>query len=228
MQPSPISFNNSAAFYDVDGTLIKTNVVHAFSFYATRQPSLLATGKKTLGTVLSLPLFAVADKVSRKWFNELFYETYAGTSEDRLVVLADELFEEVILPNIYPRTKHLIDQSKRAGIRQVLVTGGLDFTMSRLAAYLGVDDVIANRLEFRDGYATGKLQKPFVAGATKADIMRAYAAQHQIDLTKSWAYSDSFSDYPMLAAVGHPTATNPDARLRAIARSYDWPTLDLR
>ena len=55
MQPSPISFNNSAAFYDVDGTLIKTNVVHAFSFYATRQPSLLATGKKTHGTVLSLP-----------------------------------------------------------------------------------------------------------------------------------------------------------------------------
>ena len=52
--------------------------------------------------------------------------------------------------------------------------------------------------------------------------------QHQLDLSKSWAYSDSFSDYPMLAAVGHPTATNPDARLRAIARSYDWPTLDLR
>ena len=83
------------------------------------------------------------------------------------------------------------------------------------------------RLEFVDNYATGKLKKPFVAGATKAEIMRAYAAEHGVDLAKSWAYSDSFSDYAMLAVVGHPTAVNPDFRLRAMARSYDWPVLDL-
>ena len=70
-------------------------------------------------------------------------------------------------------------------------------------------------------------KKPFVAGATKADIMRAYAKQHEIDLAESWAYTDSFSDYPMLAVVGHPTACNPDFRLRSLARSYDWPVLDL-
>jgi phosphoserine phosphatase len=99
--------------------------------------------------------------------------------------------------------------------------------MKPLARYLGADDLIANRLEFVDHYATGKLGKPFVAGATKADIMRAYARQHDIDLAQSWAYSDSFSDYPMLAVVGHPTACNPDFRLRSLARSYDWPVLDL-
>jgi len=66
-----------------------------------------------------------------------------------------------------------------------------------------------------------------VAGATKADIMRAYAKQHGVDLAESWAYSDSFSDFPMLAVVGHPTACNPDFRLLRIARSYDWPVLDL-
>jgi phosphoserine phosphatase len=99
--------------------------------------------------------------------------------------------------------------------------------MKPLAKYLGVDDVIANRLEFVDHYATGKLHKPFVAGATKADIMRAYAKQHDLDLAESWAYTDSFSDYPMLAVVGHPTACNPDFRLRSLARSYDWPVLDL-
>jgi len=93
--------------------------------------------------------------------------------------------------------------------------------------HLGVDDLIANQLEFVDNYATGKLKKPFVAGATKADIMRAYAKQHAIDLAASWAYTDSFSDYPMLAVVGHPTACNPDFRLRSLARSYDWPVLDL-
>ena len=130
---------------------------------------------------------------------------------------------------IRPRTRarDLIAESRRAGVRQVLVSGALDFTMRPLARYLEVDDVIANRLEFKDGYATGKLRKPFIAGATKAQIMRDYARAHGVDLAESWAYSDSFSDFPMLTVVGHPTAVNPDLRLRSIARSYDWPVLDL-
>jgi HAD superfamily hydrolase (TIGR01490 family) len=222
-----MKYKNSAAFYDVDGTLIRINIVHAFAFYASRQPSLIESARRTVKTAASVPLFWAADKVSRKWFNEIFYRSYQGDSEDRLVVLAEELFEEVIKPNIYPRAADLIAESRRAGCRQVILSGALDFTMAPLARYLGVDDYIANRLEFRDGYATGKLQKPFVAGATKADIMRTYARAHAIDLAASWAYTDSYSDFPMLAVVGRPTAVNPDLRLRSVARSYDWPVLDL-
>ncbi|MFT3700228.1 MAG: HAD family hydrolase [Kofleriaceae bacterium] len=220
-------YKNSAAFYDVDGTLIKINIVHTFAFYAARQPGLIDSARRTLKTAASIPVFWAADKLSRKWFNEIFYRSYEGASEDRLIVLAEELFEDVIKPNIYPRAKALIDESKRAGVRQVLISGALEFSMKPLAKYLGVDDLIANKLEFVDHYATGKIEKPFVAGATKADIMRAYAKQHGIDLAESWAYTDSFSDYPMLAAVGHPTVCNPDFRLRSLARSYDWPVLEL-
>jgi HAD superfamily hydrolase (TIGR01490 family) len=218
----------SAAFYDVDGTLIKTNIVHAFGWYARHQPTLSASLIKSAKTALSVPLFAVADKLSRKVFNELFYGYYAGEPQDRLIVLAEELFEDVIKPSIFPRVPDLIAESRRAGCRQVLISGGLDFTVRPLARYLGVDDFIANTLEFENGYATGHLGKPFVAGATKAVIMRDYASKHGIDLTHSYGYSDSYSDYPMLAVVGHPTAVNPDWRLRATARSYDWPVLDLR
>jgi HAD superfamily hydrolase (TIGR01490 family) len=227
--PQPHSkYKNSAAFYDVDGTLIRINIVHTFAFYATRQPSLIESAKRTLTTAASVPLFWAADKISRKWFNEIFYRSYQGASEDRLVELSEELFDEVIEPNIFPRARDLIEESRRAGCRQVLLSGALDFTMRPLARHLGVDDLIANRLEFDDnGYATGKLKKPFIAGATKAEIMRDYAAKHGLDLARSWAYSDSFSDFPMLAVVGHPTAVNPDLRLRSIARSYDWPVLDL-
>lgn len=221
------SYKHSAAFYDVDGTLISINIVHSFAFYAQRQPSLLEAARKWGGTIASLPLFWAADKVSRKWFNELFYRLYEGMSEDRLVTLAEELFDEVIKPRIFPGTRALIDESRRAGCRQVLISGALDFTLRPLAEYLEVDDFIANRLEFHEGYATGKLAKPFVGGATKADIMRRFAREHDVDLTESWAYSDSYSDFPMLAVVGHPTAVNPDFRLRSIARSYDWPVLDL-
>jgi HAD superfamily hydrolase (TIGR01490 family) len=217
----------SAAFYDVDGTLIKANIVHAFAYYALNQPTILGSLVKTAQTVVSLPLFWAADKLSRKAFNELFYRYYAGQSEDRLHVLAEEMFEDVIKPTIFPGTQDLIEESRRAGCRQVLLSGGLDFTVRPLAEYLKMDDYIANRLEFSGGYATGRLEKPFVAGASKAVIMRDYAARHGLDLAECWAYSDSYSDYPMLAVVGRPTAVNPDFRLRAVARSYDWPIVDL-
>ena len=218
----------SAAFYDVDGTLIKTNIVHAFAWYAMNQPTLRGSFVKSVRTALSLPAFLIADKLSRKLFNELFYKTYAGQPEDRLILLAEELFEDVIKPGIYPRTRDLIEESRRAGCVQVIVSGGLDFTVRPLARYLGVEHIIANVLEIEDGYATGQLRKPFVAGATKAQVMRDFAAQHGIDLARSWAYSDSYSDFPMLTVVGHPTAVNPDLRLRTVARSYDWPVLDMR
>lgn len=224
-QNAPASI--TAAFYDVDGTLIRTNVVHSFAYYEQRHASLWRSARATVKTAASIPLFWAADKLSRKWFNELFYRSYEGASEDRLVVLAEELFTDIIKPNIYPGAPDLIAESRRTGARQVLVSGALDFTMKPLARFLGVDDLIANRLEFKDGYATGKIGKPFVAGATKAEIMRMYARRHGVDLARSWAFSDSYSDYPMLAVVGHPTAVNPDFRLRQTARSYDWPVLDL-
>lgn len=219
--------SRAAAFYDVDGTLIRANIVHAFAYYAWNQPTILGSLSKSIQTALSLPLFWAADKVSRKVMNELFYRYYKGQSEDRLIVLAQELFDDVIKKTIYPGAGELIDESKRAGCRTVLVSGGLDFTVRPLAQYLHVDDLIANRLEFEGGYATGRLEKPLVAGATKAVLIRDYATKNDLDLSASSAYSDSYSDYAMLAVVGRPTAVNPDLRLRALARSYDWPVVEL-
>ena len=90
MPSSHPKYKNSAAFYDVDGTLIRINIVHTFAFYAQRQPSLLESLKRTVLTAASIPVFWAADKVSRKWFNEIFYQSYQGASEDRLVMLAEE------------------------------------------------------------------------------------------------------------------------------------------
>lgn len=224
--PEPVQ-STAAAFFDVDGTLIDANIVHAFGWYARHQPTLFGSAKKTLKTAASLPLLAIADKLSRKLFNELFYSYYAGESEDRLLVLAEELFEEVIRPRIYPRVPELLAQARRAGLKLVIVSGGLDFIVRPLAKHLGVDDFIASTLEFERGYATGQLGRPHVAGAQKAVLIRDYADEHGIDLRRSHAYTDSYSDYAMLTVVGHPTAVNPDLRLRTVARSYDWPIIML-
>ncbi|MEO9193389.1 MAG: HAD-IB family hydrolase [Polyangia bacterium] len=216
-----------AAFFDVDGTLIETNIVHAFAWYARHQPTLLGSAKKTLKTALSLPFFAVADRISRKAFNELFYAYYEGESEDRLHVLAEELFEDVVRPAIYARTPALLAQARRAGLKLVIVSGGLDFIVRPLAQHLGVDDFIASSLEFSRGHATGRLGKPLVAGTEKAVLIREYAEKHGIDLSRSHAYTDSYADYAMLTVVGHPAAVNPDLRLRTVARSHDWPIIEL-
>lgn len=220
--------STKAAFYDVDGTLISTNVVHAYAYYAMNRGSLLGMAGRTLGAVASLPLFAGLDLVNRKVFNEFFYRYYAGLSEDRLLTLAEDLFEDVLQDAIFPKAKDLIDEARRSGCRIVLVTGALDFTIMPLARHLGADDVIANKMQFVGGVATGKVIPPIVEGAFKANAIRDYCVRNQVALDKSHAYSDSASDYAMLAIVGRPTAVNPDLRLRQLARAYNWPVLDLR
>ena len=214
-----------AAFFDVDGTLVRTNIVHSFAFYAMNQGTIFGTAWHTAKTVASLPFLWAADQANRKIFNEVFYEFYRGQSEDRLLLLAEELFDRVLRPAVYPGAPRLIEEARRAGCRVVLCTGALDFTVRRLAEHLGADDLIANRMHFVDGFATGRVVPPIVEGAHKALAIRDYCIREELALDQSFAYSDSFSDYPMLAVVGHPAAVNPDLRLRGVARAYEWPVL---
>jgi HAD superfamily hydrolase (TIGR01490 family) len=218
----------AAAFYDMDGTLVRTNLVHAFAYNARNQQGLLRSLKKTLATFASVPLFMAADFYNRRLFNDIFFVRYRGESEDRLRYLADELFESTIKPSIYPGAYTLIAKSKELGLRQVLVTGALDITVQPLARHLKIDDYVTNRLEFVDGYATGRLLPPVMAAATKASWIRIYAEKESLNLSDCYSYSDSMSDLPMLSVVGHPTAVNPDLRLRNTAMQHDWPILDLR
>ena len=218
----------AAAFYDLDGTLVRTNLVHAFAFTARNQQGLLMSAFKTALTMASVPMFIAADFWNRRLFNDLFFVRYRGESEDRLRAMSQELFDTVLRPSIFPGAYELIDKSRQLGLRQVLVTGALDLTVQPLARHLKIDDYVTNRLEFVDGYATGRLLPPIMAAATKASWMRIYAEKEHLNLSDCYGYSDSMSDLPMLSVVGHPTAVNPDIRLRGTALQHDWPILDLR
>lgn len=227
-EPAPKPATGKAAFFDIDGTLISTNVVHAYGYYALNEGSVTGILGRSLKTMASIPVFSALNLVDRKIFNEFFYRSYEGLSEDRLLTLAEDMFEDVIKPAIFEKAQDLIDQARRAGCKVVLVTGALDFTMRPLARHLGADDLIANRMQFVGGKATGKVIPPIIEGANKANVIREYCETQGVSLMKSHAYSDSASDYAMLTVVGRPTAVNPDLRLRALARSYNWPILDVR
>lgn len=218
----------AAAFYDLEGTLVSTNLVHTLGFYARRQQGLWRTVKKSAATAASIPLFAATDAYSRKVFNDLFFKRYRGESEDRLRFFAEELFEEVLKPAIFPGTFELIEKSRSLGLRQIVVTGALDFSVAPLMKYLNIDEYVANRLEFVGNVATGRLLPPVLAAATKAMWIREYAEREGINLNNSFAYTDSMSDLPMLSIVGHPAAVNPDMRLRQTALHHNWAILNLK
>ena len=218
----------AAAFYDLEGTLVSTNLVHTLAFYSRRQQGFLTTLKKSAATLAKLPLFGVTDLYSRNVFNQFFFQSYKGESEDRLRYFSEELFEEVLKPAIFAGTPELIAAGKKIGQRQIIITGALDFTIDKLCEYLGIDDFVSNRLEFVNGYATGRILPPVMASATKAKWMREYSEKNNINLSESYAYSDSISDLPMLSIVGHPVAVNPDFRLKQTATQHDWAILDLK
>jgi HAD superfamily hydrolase (TIGR01490 family) len=216
-----------AAYFDVDGTLLSTNLLQPTFFYLANQ----ATPARSLGSLAraawKAPAMLAAELTDRRTFNELLYSTFEGITQDRLLGLADEAFDAVMKSAVYPHTRGLLDRHRQQGHEVVLVSGALDFLMTRLATHFGADTVIANKLEMRDGKATGGLQRPVVAGPEKSRLIREHARAKGHDLGDCFGYSDSYSDVPMLSVVGHPAAVNPDLRLRQLARAYHWPILDL-
>ena len=217
----------AASYFDVDGTLVKTNLFDTLRFYVMNQQNPLLGAGRVLKTFASIPALFAAEQVDRGTFNEWLFKGYEGISEDRLLDLADEAFDTVMRPALYKGAFDLVKRSKAAGHRVVLLSGSPDFILARLAKVLDADDVIGNRLQIRDGLATGKLLPPIVAGPEKARIIKDHAKKHGFDLEDCAAYSDSLSDIPMLSVVGRPAAVNPDFRLRALAKTHRWPVLDL-
>jgi len=216
-----------ASYFDVDGTLVRTNLVHPTLFYLVNQ----ATPARSLGrlarAVLKAPEMALAELRDRRLFNETLFSLYEGISEDRLLLLADEAFDKVLRGAVYPDAKGLVGRCREAGHEVVLVSGALDFLVSRLVSHLDATGFIANRLEIKDGFATGRLLRPVVAGPEKAKLVRDHARAHGHDLDECFAYSDSYSDVPMLSVVGHPAAVNPDGKLERLARAYHWPIISM-
>jgi len=217
----------TASYFDVDGTLLRTNLVHPTLFYLLRQPTPFHSLGKLVRAAMRGPEMLVAEMRDRRVFNELLFSVYEGTSEDRLLLLADEAFDTVLKKALYPNAKDLVMRCRDQGQSVVLVSGALDFLMKRLADYLGATEVIANRLEIKDGFATGRLLRPVVAGPEKARLVREHARANGHDLDHCFAYSDSYSDVPMLSVVGHPAAVNPDGKLARLAHAYGWPVLTL-
>ena len=216
-----------ASYFDVDGTLVSTNLIPPTMYYLLNLPTPLHVARQIGRALLKAPAMLWGELQDRRLFNEVLFSVFEGTSEDRLVTLADDVFERVLKPALYPGAKDLVRTSLDKGHDVILVSGALDVVIQHLADYLGATGYIANRLEIKDLFATGKLLRPVVAGPNKALLVRDHARAHGHDLDDCFAYSDSYSDVPMLSIVGYPVAVNPDRRLSHLAKAYHWPVIEL-
>ncbi|MGH7836534.1 MAG: HAD family hydrolase [Candidatus Binataceae bacterium] len=214
-----------AAFYDLDGTLAGLNLIHLALYLFANLGEWSGRARYLLNFAARLPALYAAEQRDRHLLNVVLFELFKGVSRDRLEELGDEYCENVLMKNLYPEARAMIEANRAAAITPVLVTGSPDFVAAPLARRLAISDLAANRLVYNRGLATGRLRPPVMAGDEKAAWCVQYASANQLDLADCWGYADSYYDLPFLAAMGHPVAVNPDRRLGATARSRQWPVV---
>ncbi len=220
------STQRAAAFYDLDGTLVNGNIVHAYLYYALRLPKVRQRIARLAAAAIFSPAYALTELVSRSLFNRLFYTSYRGISRDRLQLMGREVAQKAIMPRLYLEARRKLEKGRELGLLQVLVSGSLDMVLNPLTEELQIDHLITNRLEFdKQGRASGRLLPPVLAGKAKERAIREFALQKGIDLSRSYAFGDSKADLPMLEAVGFPCAVNPQRDLLQIAQQRNWPII---
>jgi HAD superfamily hydrolase (TIGR01490 family) len=170
---------------------------------------------------LRFRLSGASDEATEKLLGEV-REVFRGVPARRLARLAPEVLVGV-LPRIYPEMLGEVYAHQDAGRRTFIVSAAGDELVQLLARILYMDGGIGTTYEVDDdGRLTGGLGGPFIYGEGKVEAMRRFAAEHDIDLASSYAYSDAASDLPMLRAVGTPVVVNPDEELARIARDQGW------
>lgn len=214
----------AAAFFDVDGTLVDSTIVHYYMYFRRRLMGRWTGPLWQAAYYLRCVYYLILDRTNRSRMNVVFYRDYTGMNADVVRALAEDCYRDLIVPQLFPDAAACVAQHQQAGRRVVFVTGSLDFIMAPLARALGVDDVLAAEMIERDGLLTGDLSGPPIGEVVKADRIRTFAAEGGIDLAGSYAYGDSVADVPMLECVGHPHVVNPGTALASIAQTHDWPT----
>jgi len=209
------------AVFDVDGTLIETNVVEYFFWMRLKDQPLSEWPRFLAQMAAQSPRWLYLERRSRAEFQRSFYREYEGLEAEEMRLLGREALQAVTLRRIYPEGMRRIRRHKEAGHRVLLLTGAVDVVVEPLAELLGVDLDCAHLLQ-KDGLFTGDLRSPPSVGEARASLLQEYAGRHAVNLAESFAYADAISDLPMLELVGTPVVINPDARLSQHADQRGW------
>lgn len=214
-----------AAFFDLDKTVIAKASIAAFGrpFYRGGLINRRLVVRALVSQIVYLHLGASEQKLAR--VRESMLTLTKGWDRQQIRAIVREALEETVEPIIYAEALDLIESHRATGHKVYLVSASPEEIVEPLAEHLGVDGAIATRAVVdEDGRYTGEMEF-YAYGPFKAEAMRALAEAEGLDLDQSSAYSDSYTDLPMLEAVGHPVAVNPDRVLAKVARERGWDVM---
>jgi HAD superfamily hydrolase (TIGR01490 family) len=215
----------SAAFFDLDKTVIARSSTLAFGrpFFEGGLINRRAVLKGAYAQFVFSLAGADADQMER--MRAQITRMCTGWDVATVHEIVRETLHEVVDPLVYAEAADLIEEHRAAGREIVIVSSSGAEMVEPIGELLGVDRVVATRMVREDGRYTGEIDF-YAYGQNKAAAMRELAAESGYDLADCYAYSDSITDLPMLSAVGHPTAVNPDRALRRAAAERGWPVLE--
>jgi HAD superfamily hydrolase (TIGR01490 family) len=208
------------AAFDLENTLIASNVVESYAWLATRRLGESDRLRFTLRTLREVPGMLALDRRDRGDFLRSFYRHYDNAPAEQVRADAWEMFSALILANSFPTGIRRVREHRSRGHRTLLITGAIDLVVEPLRPLF--DDIVCARLAERDGRMLGELVEAPPTGEARAMTIAAYAEAEGLSLQESVAYADSTSDLPMLEAVGYPVAVNPESKLATIARKRGW------
>lgn len=217
----------SAAFFDLDKTIIAKSSALAFGRPFYRDGLITRRDMVKAGYAQLVFRLGGADEQQMARIRDSVAELCKGWQVEQVNQIVTETLHELINPYIYAEAAALINEHRAAGRDVVVVSTSGEEMVRPIARQLGITDVIATRMVVEEGRYTGEVAY-YAAGPTKAEAARLLAKERDYDLSLCYAYSDSVSDVPLLEAVGHPTAVNPDRGLRRTAADHGWPVLEFR
>jgi HAD superfamily hydrolase (TIGR01490 family) len=220
------SLHRTAAFFDLDKTVIAKSSTLAFSksFYQGG----LINRRTALRTAYAQFVFLAGglDHDQMERMREYLSALCRGWNVQQVKEIVAETLHDLIDPLIYDEAASLIEEHHTAGRDVVIVSTSGAEVVEPIGELLGADRVVATRMVVGDdGCFTGEVEY-YAYGPTKAEAIKELAESEGYDLERCYAYSDSVTDLPMLGTVGHPYAVNPDRALRREAVARGWPVLD--
>ena len=213
------------AVFDMDGTLLPSNVVESYLWLRLPELSGTARSREVADVARALPRWLLTERRDRGAFLRSVYRRYEGADYEQLLRIVDDHVTDIMLNRLSASATRAVREHRAAGHHTVLITGAIR-PLTRPVAPL-FDEVIAADLAVgTDGRCTGFLAQPPLVGESRAAWLRHRGAGDGWDLAASYAYADSASDLPLLRAVGHPVAVDPDVALSRIARRQRWVVED--
>jgi HAD superfamily hydrolase (TIGR01490 family) len=219
------STDKTAAFFDFDGTMITGS---SGMLWAKRERRLGRLGRRYVALAMLymvLYRFRIIDMVRA---TENAIATIKSRTESEIVQESGLFYENDVQPLTAKGTRPVVEAHRQSGDRLVLLSSISKYESKLVVEDFDLDDYLCTLYEVKDDRFTGGVIEPVCYGEGKVILAERYAEKHGIDLDKSYFYTDSCTDLPMLERVGHPRAVMPDSKLRRVARKRGWPILDWR